>query len=78
MLHGPAVAAQIAEGDVEDPRDPGPCRDVLLALGTRRIDVRVDQVQALDRAQQRADDHSPYCDRAGKSLQTLKKAGATY
>ncbi len=41
LLQSPAIAVQMAEGDVQDPRDPGRCGNVhpaLGELGTRRID----------------------------------------
>ncbi len=72
----PVVAAQIAEGNVEGPRDPGPCRDVHLALGelgTRRIDVRDDQVQAWTEPSGVPTIPVLNCDRAGKSLQPSKR-----
>src|SRR5215203_5996210 len=70
LLQGPAVAVRVLEGGVQDPPEILDLADVHPAvgeLGARRVDVRDDQVQALDGARRRVDDPGPYCDRAGRA-----------
>src|SRR5215203_651260 len=69
LLQGPAVAVRVLEGGVQDPPEILDLADVhpaLGELGTRRVDVRDDQVQPLDGARLSVHDPGPYRDRAGR------------
>lgn len=70
LLQGPAVAVRIAEVGVQDLPEILRLADAHPAVGqlrTRHVDVRDDQVQALDGARQSAHYPRPKCDRAGRS-----------